>query len=129
MATATATLRHYRQSPQKVRLVADLVRGKRVDDAVETLRFTTKRAAKPVRKLIESAQANARDKQLSDDLVISTITVNEGVTLFRSRPAAMGGMRVIRKRTSHVYVVLEEQQNSEARHPKSETKAKVSKET
>jgi len=108
MAHATATLRFYRQSPRKVRLVADMVRGKGVEDAVTALRFTTKRAAKPLRKLIESARANARDKGLSDDLTLKTITVDEGVTLKRGKPRAMMNMDIIRKRTSHIHVELAE---------------------
>ena len=121
--SAHATLKHYRQSPRKVRLVADMVRGKSAADAVETLRFTTKRAAKAVRKLIESAQANARQKGMSDDLMIDTITVNEGVTLFRSMPAAMGQMKVIRKRTSHVNVVLAERTGNQSSNTESKANA------
>ena len=108
MATAHATLKHYRQSPRKVRLVADMVRGMRADDAVEMLRFVTKNAAKPIRKLIQSAQANAADNGLSGELYIQTITVDEGVTLKRGLPRAMGQMNLIRKRTSHIHIVLAE---------------------
>lgn len=114
MATATATLRFYRQSPRKVRLVADLVKGKTADEAVDILRFTTKRSAKPIRKLIESARANANNKGLSSDLVVKTIAVDEGATLKRGQPRAMGQMNLIRKRTCHINVELAEREPAEA---------------
>lgn len=125
MATATATLKHYRQSPQKVRLVADLVRGKAADDAIATLQFTTKRAAKPLRKLIESAKANADQKGMGEDLVVKTISVNEGVTLKRGMPRAMGSMDMIRKRTSHVFVELAERGEESASSAQQSKKEKA----
>jgi large subunit ribosomal protein L22 len=108
-----AILRNVRVSPQKARLVADLVRGENVDDAIEMLTFTQKKSAPLIRKLVESAVANAENSardsggQLDiDDLFIQTITVDEGPTLKRWRPRAMGRATQIRKRTSHITVVL-----------------------
>ena len=78
---ATATLRYLKASPQKVRLVADLVRGKKVEEALSILRFTRKAVAKDLEKLVRSAVANAENKEASadvDDLVVSKIYVNEG---------------------------------------------------
>lgn len=105
-----AKLTQYRQSPRKVRIVADELRGKTVDEALRKLRFLTKRAAKPMAKLIESAVANAEenDGKRRDNLVISTITVDKGPTLKRFRPRARGRATRINKRTSHIAVTLGE---------------------
>lgn len=105
-----ATLKQHRQSPRKVRLVADLVKGKSVDEALRELQFTTKRAAEPVAKLIESAVANAQenDGKQREDLRIKNITVDQGPTLKRFRPRARGRATSIKKRTSHISVVLDE---------------------
>lgn len=106
-----AKLSQHRQSPRKVRLVTDLVSDKSVDEALRTLKFSTKRAAKPVAKLIESAVANAEenDGKRRDNLEIDTITVNQGPTLKRFQPRAQGRSTSIKKRTSHVTVTLTEQ--------------------
>ena len=105
-----AILKNYRQSPRKVRLVADLVRGKRADESLLTLEFTPKRASETVSRLIESAVANAmnNDNKKRENLFISEITVNEGFTLKRHRPRARGRASKIRKRTSHIIVTLAE---------------------
>jgi len=105
-----AVLRNYRQSPRKVRLVADLVRGKRVDRAILTLDYLTKRAAEPVRSLIEAAVANAKHnfKTSPDRLFVKDIRVDEGVTLKRHMPRARGVPHLIRKRASHITVFLGE---------------------
>lgn len=126
MSYSTAHLRNLRQSPRKVRLLANAVKGKKVDQAVEMLKFIPKRAAGPIQKLIESAQNNARNKQLNGDLYISSITVNEGSTLFRGRPAARGQMKPIRKRTSHVSVVLKEQEQRRGKSDKTQTSTEES---
>ncbi len=107
---ANATLRFLRIAPRKVRLVADLVRGKPVQDALSTLRFTPKSASLPVRKLLESAVANAENNHGLDidTLWVREIRVDEGPTLKRFRPRAQGRAFQIMKRTSHVSVVLEE---------------------
>ena len=104
-----ATLRFLRVSARKTRLVADIVRGKNVEDAIFTLTVTRRAASEPIRKLIESAKANAEEKDDTldgSDLFIKEIYVNEGPTLKRFRPRAMGRATRINKRTSHVTCVL-----------------------
>ena len=104
---ATATLRYLKVAPQKVRLVADLIRGKKVDEALSILRFTKKSSAKDLEKLLRSAVANAENKETnvdSDDLVVSKIYVNEGPREKRVQPAPMGRAYRIQKRKAHVTV-------------------------
>ena len=104
---ATATLRYLKASPQKVRLVADLIRGKKVDEALSILRFTKKSSAKDLEKLLRSAVANAENSEAgvdSDDLVVSKIYVNEGPREKRIQPAPMGRAYRIQKRKAHVTV-------------------------
>ena len=104
---ATATLKYLKGSPQKVRLVADLVRGKKVDEALNILRFTRKTCAKDLEKLLRSAVANAENKETNvdvDDLVVSKIYVNEGPREKRVQPAPMGRAYRIQKRKAHVTV-------------------------
>jgi len=104
---ATATLRYLKASPQKVRLVADLVRGKKVNEAISILRFTKKTCAKDLEKLVRSAAANAENKEANvdtDDLVVSKIYVNEGPREKRVQPAPMGRAYRIQKRQAHVTV-------------------------
>ena len=101
---ATATLRYLKAAPQKVRLVADLVRGKKVDEALSILRFTRKSCAKDLEKLLRSAIANAENKETNvdtDDLVVSKIYVNEGPREKRVQPAPMGRAYRIPKRKAH----------------------------
>lgn len=107
---ANATLRFLRIAPRKVRLLADMIRGKPVQDAINALRFTRKSASLPLRKLIESAVANAENNHGLDidTLWIREIRVDEGPTLKRFSPRAQGRAFPIMKRTSHVAVVLEE---------------------
>ncbi len=99
-----------RISPRKARLVVDLVRGKNVEDALNILNFTQKRAAKTVHKLVKSAVANVevRGDVDVDDLYIKRIFVDPGPTLKRFMPRAMGRATPILKRTSHITVVLDE---------------------
>jgi large subunit ribosomal protein L22 len=106
----SAKLRYLRIAPRKARLVADLVRGKRVEDAINTLNFCSRRAAQPIAKLLHSAVANADEKGEIDvdTLFVKTITVDEGPTLRRFVPRAMGRATRINKRTSHIRVVLAE---------------------
>lgn len=101
-------LSYLRISPRKVRLVADLVRGKKAIRAVEILSLLSKEAAKPLKKLIESAIANAKHNHelAADDLRLTKITVDEGPALKRWMPRARGRATTIRKRTSHVKLVL-----------------------
>ncbi len=110
MAEVKARLCYLRIAPRKTRFVVDLVRGKRVDEALRILRFTHRAASLPVRKLIESAVANAGQNEAIDvdTLVVKDIQVGPGPTLKRFQPRAMGRAFPIKKRASHVTVVLEE---------------------
>src|SRR6266849_2813341 len=104
---ATATLKYLKMSPQKVRLVVDLVRGKKVNEALQILRFTKKTCAKDLAKLVRSAIANAEGKEANldtDELVVSKIYVNEGPREKRIQPAPMGRAYRIQKRKAHVTV-------------------------
>ncbi len=110
---ATAKLRTARVSARKARLVANLVRGREVSEALEILQFTRKKTAPLIKTLVESAVANAEhkasqsnDKLDIDGLVIKQIFVDEGPTLRRFRPRARGMATRIRKRTSHITVVV-----------------------
>ncbi len=111
-----AILKNYRQSPRKVRLVAKAVRGKSASQAAMILDFMPKRAADPIKKLIDSAVANARVNNGIDiaDLVVKNIEINQGVTLKRYRPRARGSAYRINKRTSHIVVTLESKAGSAA---------------
>ena len=104
MANATAKLSNYRQSPRKVRLVADLVRGKRADEALATLSHLPKRAAGPLQKLLHSAVSNA--KAPASELVISKIEVGQGIVFKRFMPRARGKASPIRKKASHISLTL-----------------------
>jgi large subunit ribosomal protein L22 len=106
----TATLRWVRISPRKVRLVADMVRGEKVESALGMLNFVPRRGAKVVSKLIASALSNAQnDAKLDpDSLVVEKIFVDSGPTVKRWRPRAMGRANRINKKTCHVTVWLGE---------------------
>lgn len=96
-------------SPKKIRLMADLIRGKKIAAAQVQLSVASKDAARPLLKLLQSALANAAGKKLdAEKLHVKTITVDGGPTLKRSRPRAMGRAFPIRKRTSHITIVLSE---------------------
>ncbi len=103
-----ASARFVRVAPRKARLVADQVRGMPLEDAIPLLRFSTRSAAQDIRKLIESAAANAETNHdlVADDLLIKDIHVDEGPTLRRYRPRALGRATRINKRTSHIAVAL-----------------------
>ena len=105
-----ALLKNYKQSPRKVRLVADLIRGKSVAGARSALSYLPKKSTPAIGKLLDSAVANARGKGLSpENLFVKTITVNKGAMLRRSRPFARGRAGAIRKTMSIISIVLEEQ--------------------
>lgn len=105
-----AYLKNYRQSPRKVRLVAGLIRGKGANEAIAELDFLAKRAGFPIKKLLLSAIANAKQTGVeTENLFIKELTVDKGVTLKRMMPAAMGSAHRINKRTSHIMLVLGEQ--------------------
>lgn len=99
--------RHARSSAQKVRLVADLIRGKKVSQALDILTYTNKKAAVLVKKVLESAIANAHNDGADiDDLKVTKIFVDEGPSMKRIMPRAKGRADRILKRTSHITVVV-----------------------
>jgi large subunit ribosomal protein L22 len=118
---AQALLRHLRMSPQKVRLVVDLIRGQRAEDALQILRYTKKRAARDIEKVLRSAIANAERKAEDagasldvDELYVSRCFVNEGTRWKRLRPAPMGRAFHYQKRTAHVTVAVAEHHSAAA---------------
>jgi large subunit ribosomal protein L22 len=106
----TTKLKYLRIAPRKVRLVADLIRGKRIEEAQSILNFTTKKAALPLLKLLGSATANAKNNFQLDEsnLYIAKVLVDEGSKYKRWRARAKGRAEEIQKKTSHVTVVLDE---------------------
>src|SRR5688572_25802678 len=119
-----AFLKNYRQSPRKVRLVAGLVKGKSVEDAIAELNFLAKRAGEPIRKLLLSAVANAKQQGVEmENLFIKELRVDKGIVMKRMMPAAMGSGHKINKRTSHLNILLAEK----VVPVKKSKKAKVSK--
>lgn len=109
MERATALLNNHRQSPRKVRLLTDLVRGKSVENALNSLAFAEKKAAAPIKKLIESALSTAKNGGMEiSSLIIKEIRVDGGATLMRRRPMSRGRAFAIRKRTSKIFVALEQ---------------------
>ncbi|MFA6339214.1 MAG: 50S ribosomal protein L22 [Candidatus Paceibacterota bacterium] len=119
-----ASLKNYRQSPRKVRLVADLVRGKSVANALSLLKFTIKRSSDPIAKLISSAAANAKENSglEADNLFIKDIRVDKGIVIKRFTPRARGSMSAIHKRSSHVMIILEEKPPKEEKNKKADKK-------
>ncbi len=105
-----ASLKYARVGSQKARLVVDVVRGKSVDEALKILTFMNKKTAELVKKLIESAVANAENKKsmATDGLFVKSITVDQGPVLKRFRPRAQGRAFGVRKKLSHINVVLGE---------------------
>lgn len=108
--TSKATLKFARVSPQKARLVANMIRGRDLDEALEMLSFTPRKSAPMIKKLIESAVANAEHLYGEgvdiDSLYVQTITVDQGTSLRRFRPRAQGRATPVKKQTSHISVVL-----------------------
>ncbi len=105
-----ASLNNYRQSPRKVRLVTDLIKGRSVPAALEQLNFLPKRASAPLAKLLKSAVANAGNgptRMAEQDLLVKNVRVDEGVTMKRFRPRARGSASRINKRTSQIQITLE----------------------
>ncbi len=107
---AKATLRFARISSRKVKIVADLIRGKNVDEALAIVKFTPKASSEIIEKLLKSAIANAENNHnmKQNNLYVAEIYANQGPTLKRIRPAAKGSAVRIRKRTSHITIVLRE---------------------
>ena len=104
---AKAILRYARISSRKVKIVADLIRGKKVDEALAIVKFTPKASSEIIEKLLKSAIANAENNHGMNrgNLIVSEIYANQGPTLKRIRPAAKGSAVRIRKRTSHITIV------------------------
>ena len=104
----SATAKFVRVAPRKARMVVDLIRGKRVDQAYELLQFSTRAVATDVNKVLHSAVANAENNNelRADDLIVKRAWVDEGPTLKRIRPRAKGSASRINKRTSHITVVV-----------------------
>src|ERR1700723_2429490 len=116
-----AKARYIRVSPQKARLVIDLIRGQRAEEALQTLRFTKKRVAKEVEKTLRSAIANAERKAEDsgesldvDSLIVAQCYVNEGPRMKRIRPAPMGRAFRYQKRFSHIVVSVTEHHRAAA---------------
>ena len=107
---ARATLKFARISSRKVKIVADLIRGKDVDEALAIMKFTPKASSEVLEKLLKSAIANAENNHdmKHENLYVAEIFANQGPTLKRIRPAAKGSAVRIRKRTSHITIVLKE---------------------
>ena len=101
-----------------MRLVADAIRGKKINDAITTLSFIPKRVALPIQKLLSSALANAKNLSIpTDDLIVKEIKVDSGSTLYRNQPRSYkGGVSTIRKRTSRISVVLANKMVRQAHH-------------
>ncbi|MGH9405888.1 MAG: 50S ribosomal protein L22 [Terriglobia bacterium] len=114
---AQATTKYLRVSPQKARLVVDLIRGRQVGEAISILHFTKKRITREVEKTLKSAIANAEQKSEHvdvDELVVTRAYVNEGPRVKRIRPAPMGRAYRYQRRTSHITVVVAQAEEARA---------------
>jgi large subunit ribosomal protein L22 len=109
---ARAVLKRFRQSPRKVRMVANMIRGRKVDDALSILRFQERKAAKMLSKVLTSAIANASENEKldADTLVVSDIQINCGAVEKRWLPRSMGRANRLNRRTSHVTIVVTAQE-------------------
>ena len=109
---ACATLKYARISARKVKIVIDLIRGKNVDEALAIVKYTPKAASEIVEKLLKSAIANAENNHnmAHEKLYVAEVFANQGPTLKRIRPAAKGSVVRIRKRTSHITIILRERE-------------------
>ncbi|GMA13933.1 50S ribosomal protein L22 [Deinococcus metallilatus] len=108
-----AVAKYVRMSPRKVRLVVDVIRGKSVQDAEDLLRFLPKSASEPVAKVLKSAKSNAinNDEMLEDRLFVQAAYVDAGPTLKRLIPRARGSANIIKKRTSHITIIVGERES------------------
>jgi large subunit ribosomal protein L22 len=111
MIEARASLSNYRQSPRKVRLIADLIRGKSAEQAINILSLLPKRGAEPMLKLVKSAVANAKEGS-AEQLFISKIEVNSGVVFKRMMPRARGRGAPIKKKSSRITMSLSDKQTA-----------------
>lgn len=108
---AKAMLKYFRAKPRKTRQLADLIRGKRVSEALSLLQLSTRAASREMEKVVRSALANATDKGENDDpdaLVVHQVVVDEGPTMKRFRARARGRVGKVLKRSCHIQVVIEE---------------------
>jgi large subunit ribosomal protein L22 len=108
--SAVAKIRYLRVTPRKARLVADLIRGKKVQEALDLLAFTNRYVSKDFRKLLRSALSNAEQKggMDPDNLVVRTVMVDQGPTMKRWQARARGVAFKVEKKTSHITLVLDE---------------------
>jgi large subunit ribosomal protein L22 len=120
MASSTASLSNYRQSPRKVRLIADLIRGKNAEHALSLLATLPKRGSDPMAKLLRSAISNA--KVDASTLYVSQIAVNGGVVFKRQMPRARGRAAMIRKKTSLITISLDNAAPKKAKKAKAASK-------
>jgi large subunit ribosomal protein L22 len=104
-----AAHRYARISPRKVRLLADMIRGKFADEALDLLRYQPHRGARMLEKVLKSAMANAEDRRAPNlsHLMVSDVRVDQGPMFKRMRPRARGMANILKKRTSHIHVALE----------------------
>ncbi|MGO1547241.1 MULTISPECIES: 50S ribosomal protein L22 [Microbacterium] len=130
MVESIARVRHIRVTPQKARRVVALIKGKQAEEALAILKFAAQSASEPIYKLVESAMANAQVKAEKDgeyldtqDLFVKNAIVDEGTTLKRFRPRAQGRADQIKKRTSHITVVLSTPEIAESATAGSDKKA------
>lgn len=109
---ARAIAKHIRISPRKVRIVLDTIRGKNVDEALAILKFTPNRSAAAISKVLKSAVANAENNHNMnrDSLYVSKAVADQGPTLKRLLPRAMGRSNIIKKKTSHITIVVKEKE-------------------
>jgi large subunit ribosomal protein L22 len=131
MVDSIARVKHIRVTPQKARRVVALIKGKQAEEALAILKFAPQSASEPIYKLVASAMANARVKADKDgeyldeqDLYVANAYVDEGTTLKRFRPRAQGRAFQIKKRTSHITVVLSTPEVADAAGSSTETKSK-----
>ncbi|MDD5551993.1 MAG: 50S ribosomal protein L22 [Candidatus Pacebacteria bacterium] len=122
-----ASLRNYRIAPRKIRLIADLIRGKTLEDAKREIKFYKKRGSLPVSKILDSATANAKNNlDLKNEevkkLFIKKIVVEEGPKLKRWRPVSRGSANEIKKRTSHIKIILAPKENDKKNKLKKSSK-------
>jgi large subunit ribosomal protein L22 len=122
-----AILKHYKQSPRKVRLVADLIRGKSVSSAEKELEYLPKRATNAITKLLKSAIANAKESKNKekDDLYIKSISVDKGMIIKRARARARGVSKPIRHRRSHIEIELGDISNNKSDKVNKKVKMRV----
>lgn len=129
MTKATAKLNNLRVAPRKVRLVSNIIRGQTVNEALAQLQVMPWRSAPAISKLVKSAVANARSKNMNmDTLVIESIAVDQGPMLKRYLPRAMGRATPIHKKMSHVTLVLGERESAKPKYTIYEAPKKVKRE-